>query len=65
MAGATGAGGGIIAQLARIGGCRVVATAGGADPVLLVQSGSSFGLVVPGDRTGARDVHDVAHITVH
>ena len=37
---------------------------GSADPVLLVPGGATIDLLVPGDRTGARDVHDVAHITV-
>lgn len=38
---------------------------GSGDPVLLIRSGDQFGLVVPGDRTAARDVHDVVRITVH
>lgn len=38
--------------------------AGGADPVLVVLSAGTAGLVVPGDRTAARDVHDVVRMTV-
>lgn len=39
--------------------------AAGADPVLLVSPpGAGAELIVPGDRTGARDVHDVARISV-
>lgn len=39
--------------------------AAGADPVLLVTTpGDGASLIVPGDRTGARDVHDVARISV-
>ena len=38
--------------------------AGGADPVLVVVSAGTVGLVVPGDRTAARAVHDVVRMTV-
>ena len=38
--------------------------AGGADPVLLVVAAGAVRLVVPGDRTAARDVHDVVRMTV-
>lgn len=37
---------------------------GTADPVLLVADAGGWNLVVPGDRTGARDVHQVARISV-
>lgn len=37
---------------------------GTADPVLLVREGGGWNLIVPGDRTGARDVHQVARITL-
>ncbi len=38
---------------------------GSADPVLVVVSAGRAGLVVPGDRTAARNVHDVARMTVN
>ncbi len=37
---------------------------GSADPVLVVVSAGHASLVVPGDRTAARNVHDVARMTV-
>ncbi len=38
---------------------------GSADPVLVVVSAGRAGLVVPGDRTAVRNVHDVARMTVN
>ena len=38
--------------------------AGGADLVLLAMWKGRFELLVPGDHTGGRDVHDVVRITV-
>ena len=38
---------------------------GSADPVLVVMTAGHANLVVPGDRTAARNVHDVARITVN
>ncbi len=37
---------------------------GSADPVLVVTEAGHVSLVVPGDRTAARNVHDVARMTV-
>ncbi len=37
---------------------------GSADPVLVVTEAGHASLVVPGDRTAARNVHDVARMTV-
>lgn len=37
---------------------------GSADPVLVVVGAGRADLVVPGDRTAARNVHDVARMTV-
>ena len=37
---------------------------GAADPVLLAMQKGRLDLLVPGDHTGGRDVHDVALITV-
>ena len=37
---------------------------GSADPVLLATQDGSMQLVVPDDRTGARDVHDVIRISI-
>ena len=38
---------------------------GTADPVLVVMAAGHADLVVPGDRTAARNVHDVARMTVN
>ena len=38
---------------------------GSADPVLVVMTAGHASLVVPGDRTAARNVHDVARMTVN
>lgn len=37
---------------------------GSADPVLLAMRNGALQLLVPGDHTGGRDVHDVVRITV-